>query len=102
MPLRQLFMLTTIIGLVNCGATPNIGGSTADAARAADYPELVSLDLLINTAESTPSRITPASVASTNSRITNLRNRANALRGPVVDRATRARMRAAIARAALR
>jgi hypothetical protein len=102
MPLRHLFMLTAFAGLVNCGSIPQVGGTAADAARAADYPELVALDSLINAAETTAPRITPASVDTTNDRIATRRNRANALRGPVVDPATRSRMRAAIARAALR
>jgi hypothetical protein len=57
---------------------------------------------LINTAQSDASRITPASISTTNIRIARLRTNANALRGPVVDQATHSEMRNASARAALR
>ncbi|MCK0121045.1 hypothetical protein MWU61_10865 [Loktanella sp. F6476L] len=102
MLLRQFIMLTAFAGLAHCGTIPDVGGTSADAARAADFPELVAIDSLIERSETIAPQITPASIAITNDRIAQLRNRAGALRRPVVDQATRARMRAAIARAALR
>jgi hypothetical protein len=99
---RQSIVMFAFLGLLNCGTIPELGSTQAAAARAAPYPDLVPLDTLINAAETIQPQITPASIITTNSRISQLRARAAGLRGPVVDRATRMQMRAAIARAALR
>ena len=102
MHLRPAFFVFVFAGLLGCGQIPDVGNARAEAARDAPYPDLVPLAQLIDAVENTTPRITPASITSTNAKIANLRARAANLRGPVVSSATRARMRAAIARAALR
>jgi len=99
---RQTIILTAFAGLVGCGTIPEIGGTQAIAAREAPYPDLISLNTLINADTSAAPQITDASIATTNDRIARLQANAAALRRPVVDRATRARMQGAISRAALR
>ena len=100
--LRTFLFVALVTGLTGCGTIPEFAGTRAEAARNAPYPDLIPLTTLINTAQSNASRITPASIVTTNSRIARLRAKANALRGPVVDQATRSQMRNAGARAALR
>lgn len=64
----------------------------------ADYPALMPLDQLL--AEPAPAATTPAAVqADLSTRAAALSARAQTLRGPVIDPATRARMSAAQARA---
>lgn len=99
---RQTFILTVFAGLVGCTTIPEIGGEQAIAARAAPYPDLIALETLINTDLSEQPRITATSITETENRVNRLRANAAAMRGPVVDRATRARMQGAISRAALR
>ncbi|MBB5723281.1 hypothetical protein FHS72_002921 [Loktanella ponticola] len=99
---RQTFILTVFAGLVGCATIPEIGGEQAIAARAAPYPDLIALETLVNTDLSEQPRITTASIIGTENRVNRLRANAAALRGPVVDGATRARMQGAISRAALR
>ena len=102
MQIRPTLMLATLIGLVGCGTIPQVGGADAEAARNAPYPNLVPLDGLLNSTQTTTPQITSASIETTNNRIAGLRARAASLSGPVVDAGTRSRMRAASARAALR
>ena len=99
---RHAITIAILAGLVGCGDIPNVGARQAEAARNAPYPDLVNLDGLLAAAQNQPARITPTSVATTNTRIAALRARAARLRGPVIDAATRSQMRAATARAALR
>ena len=83
--------------LFACTAFPELDGVTVAADRNAAYPALVPLEPLIRQANAaTQTRITPASVATLDSRIVALRDRANGLRGPVIDPATRTRLTRAI------
>lgn len=102
MPTRNAALMISLMGLIACGDIPQVGGAQAEAARNAPYPDLVRLDTLLTAQQNTPTRITPASIATSNDRIAQLRARAARLRGPVIDPATRSQMRAASARAALR
>lgn len=99
MSLRLLPVLALVVS--GCADAPDLGlAQPTQVAR--DYPALIPLDTLLAQAPTNQSQITPASISTTNDRIANLRARANRLRGPVVDAATKSRMRAAVARAALR
>ena len=100
--LRTFLFGALVMSLTGCGTIPEFTGSRTEAARNMPYPDLVPLATLINTAQSDASRITPASISTTNNRIARLRTNANALRGPVVDQATHSEMQNASARAALR
>lgn len=102
MPFRRTLFTVTLLGLAACGDIPQITSAQVDAARAAPYPDLVPLDTLLQNAQTRVPQITSASITSMNSRIASLRARAAGLRRPVIDPATRAEMRAAQARAALR
>ena len=101
-PSRLIATFAMIAACAGCADIPQVGGTDAAAARNAPYPDLAPLESILNAVENTPKRITPASIDQTQNRAARLRARAAALRGPVVDAATRARMRAASARAALR
>lgn len=102
MLLRNIIIAAAVTFGASCATIPQLGGDDAVAARAAPYPDLVPLDSLLNAAQSNSSQITPATVNATNTRISALQNRAENLRRPVIDTATRNAMRAANARAALR
>jgi hypothetical protein len=98
-------LLTCIIlfALSACTSFPELDGTIAPADENAAYPTLVPLAPLLAEAQgATQTRITPASIATLENRLGRLRGKARGLRGPVIDAATRARMRAAARRAALR
>ena len=95
-PARPLCLCLLLLG--GCADAPSLDGRISAAAAAAPYPELQ--PLLARAAA--PGQITPASVPQMNGSAAGLSTRAAALRGPVVDAVTRARMKRAIARAALR
>lgn len=92
----NFFILAT---LAACAAQPNFDDRIDAAGRNADYPTLQPLAPLIARAAAlnTAGKITPASVASFDSRIGDLRNKAQRLRGPIIDSGTRARMRRGVA-----
>jgi hypothetical protein len=98
-PARPLFL--SLMLLAGCADAPSLDGRISAAAAAAPYPQLQPLAPLLAQA-ALPGRITPASTVQMDGNTAGLRARAAALRGPVVDAATRARMQRAIARAALR
>jgi hypothetical protein len=99
----RLLLCLLICALPACSSFPELDGTITEADRNAPFPRLVPLTPLIAQADAaTQTQITPASIASLEDRIANLQSRANRLRGPVVDAATRANMRRAAARAALR
>ena len=99
--MRPLCPLVLCLTLAGCADAPSLDGRISAAAAAAPYPTLQPLaPLLVQAAQ--PGRITPQTTAELDGGAAGLRARAAALRGPVVDAATRARMRAAAARAALR
>ena len=98
-PARPLCLLVLMLG--GCADAPSLDGRISPAAAAAPYPVLQPLGPLLAQA-AVPGQITAASIAQMDGGTAQLRARAAALRGPVVDAATRARMQSAIARAALR
>jgi len=81
MQIRQPILCLAMSALISCGQTPTFDGAFAPVDRDAPYPDLIPLAQLA---------------------IAALRTRAGQLAGPVVDTATRAEMRAATRRAALR
>ncbi|WP_394154086.1 hypothetical protein [Loktanella salsilacus] len=98
-PARPLFL--TFLLLAGCADAPSLDGRISAAAAAAPYPQLQPLAPLLAQAAQ-PGRITATSTAQMDGSTAGLRARAAALRGPVIDAATRARMQQGIARAALR
>ncbi len=82
--------------LAGCSDFPELDDAVSPTARKAGYPALLPIDQLIAGAKDV--QITEETVSSLQSRIARLNARAARLRGPVIDAATRARMRAAIAR----
>ena len=93
--LATAFAITATV-LVGCSDFPELDAAISPAARQAGYPSLLPMGpLMTDVAEV---QITEETTATLHARASNLRARAARLRGPVVDSATRARMRAAIAR----
>lgn len=86
--------------LVACADNPVVPGTLTEADRAAPFPDLVPLSQIVG--NTTAPQVTDASIAQFDSRLARLRARAASLSRPVVDSGTRARMQAAITRAALR
>ncbi|MFZ3584062.1 hypothetical protein ACOI1H_18115 [Loktanella sp. DJP18] len=99
MPSARLLILCLL--LAGCADAPSLDGRISAAAAAAPYPTLQPLAPLLARA-ATPGQITAASTARMDGDTAGLRARAAALRGPVVDAATRTRMQGGVARAALR
>lgn len=89
MRLTALFM---ILSLAACTQFPELEDAVSPTAQNADYPALVSVHGLLNQAE--PKNGTPEQTVNTlNARVAALRNRADGLRGTVVDQYTRRRMK---------
>ena len=84
------------LAVTSCGPWPDPQFDDT-AARAAPFPLLVPIDTLVSQAPATAAPDGPPA-----SRIAALNARAARLRGPVVDSATRARMRAGVNTSALR
>ena len=97
----RLPLFPLLIALAGCATPPALDGRISAAAAAAPYPTLQPLAPLLARA-SAPPRITPQTTGRTQGAAAGLRDRAAALRGPVVDGATRTRMNQGVARAALR
>lgn len=93
----RMILMIAIAGLGACADFPQLDDRLDDAALAADYPTLLPLDPLLARAANQTTAITSASEANFDSRIATLRARAIQLRGPVIDAATRARMRRGVA-----
>lgn len=93
----RLIVMIAIVGLGACTDFPEIDVTIDAAARSADFPTLLPLDPLLAKSNIATTQITPASVAAFDARIANLRSRASRLRGPVIDAATRTRMRHGVA-----
>ncbi|MDA5094736.1 hypothetical protein O2N63_11640 [Aliiroseovarius sp. KMU-50] len=88
--------IASMIGIAACSSPPNVGTDLSEAAKRADYPTIQPLDALL---ASQPAAIDiPSLTGSLEGRARALRARANALRTPIVDSDTRARMLAALAR----
>lgn len=90
-----------LLGLAGCAPFPTLDARLPAADRSAPYPDLVPLAPLLAQNGST-ARITPQSVTSFEARAALLRARANGLRAPVVDPATRVRMQRGVTPLALR
>lgn len=104
-PLQMIFrpaiFAAALIGGVACTEIPVLDGTRNATALAAPFPALIPRAAVLEGAPGAP-QITPASSAALSSRLAALRNRATLMNTPVVDAGTRARMQAALARAALR
>lgn len=88
--------LAMILTLAACTQFPELDSAVTHSGQNAKYPDLVPVDRLLNAA--TPRNGTPEQTVDTlNARVNALRNRANRLRGTVVDAPTRTRMRNGIA-----
>ncbi|MFX0544862.1 hypothetical protein ACEWPL_004890 [Roseovarius sp. S1116L3] len=93
-PTLALMIALGPAALLGCTPFPDVGTAASDAALAQPYPQLVPLEGL--DARLTSSRITPETAPAIETRVTGLKNRADRLRGDVVDPATRSRMRAGV------
>ena len=82
--------------LAGCSDFPELDAAITPTARNAEYPSLMPIDQLVADAQDV--QITEQTVTTLKGRAGSLRARAARLRGPIIDSATRARMRAAIAR----
>lgn len=95
MPHRARFFLTSVLclALTGCATGPDFGPLTGTVG---PTPQIMPLDQLIASAQG--GRLTVAMGDALVARANRLRARAAAMRGPVQDPATRARLAAAIAR----
>lgn len=95
----RLPLIITLVGLTACTAFPQLDENLDVATRTADYPKLQTLAPLLAQADAMDDtgQITATSVTNYATRIAALTTQANRLRGPVIDTATRARMRRGVA-----
>ncbi|WP_390913264.1 hypothetical protein [Pseudosulfitobacter sp. SM2401] len=85
------FAFAMILSLAGCTQFPELDSALSTGAQDADYPDLVPVQGLL--AQTEPRNGTPEDTVNTlNARLANLRNRADRLRGTVVDASTRRRM----------
>ena len=89
--MRMLFLICTL-GLAACTQFPELEDSISPAAEDADFPALVPLEPLLAANTAQPTR-GPEIAASLETRIAGLNARANRLRGAILTRAERARLR---------
>jgi hypothetical protein len=88
-----------LAALAGCGdGLPDLDATLSPAARAAGYPALTPLDVLL--AEATPGDAEAAAeiAAAMDARAKQLRRKARGLAGPVIPRAERRRLEAALQR----
>ena len=96
---RSLVVFLGFLLLAGCADFPQLDASVSDRARAAAYPRILPLDGLLAVADARPEGAAAAGLGNLPARLARLQARANAMRGrPVIDPATRARLRAALAR----
>lgn len=94
------FLLILALTVVTaCTTFPDLGAQIDANARNAAYPTLQPLAPVLAKAANAQShgQITAASEAAFDDRIARLRTKSAALRGPIIDSATRARMRRGVA-----
>jgi len=93
--------LILLVCLAGCADIPELPGTMV--AGDAPYPALIPIDGLLAMAAASGGAVQVAAVATSNviGRVNGLTMRANALRRPVVDAATRARMREGVDTSAL-
>lgn len=77
------------LALAACAEFPQVDAALAEGDPEADYPELLPFEQLLAGEEPQLSETDDAALLA---RAAELRNRANGLRGPVIDRDTRDRM----------
>ncbi|MGR3343458.1 MAG: hypothetical protein ACU0DI_09600 [Paracoccaceae bacterium] len=90
-------LCSLLIVLAACGRFPDLDGAISDRVRNAEFPRFMPMDLLLGTAFA-GAESSQAEGASLAARAARLRIRVEAMRRPVVDRRTRARMAAALKR----
>lgn len=90
--------LILFVLLAGCADFPALDRAVPAEATRGAYPKLLPLDAILTQSDALQSagRLTPAVVGDVLTRAQALRARAARLRGPVIDAATRARMRAGI------
>ena len=94
---RLIFTLGFLAFAVSaCTDFPELDAAVSERAKRADYPTLVAIDGILSGANEY--QITPATIGDLQSRIARLRARAARLKRPVIDRASRSKLNAAIAR----
>ena len=87
--------LALVTALTACTGFPALNGTISPALEKADFPDLVPVEPLLARAEEV--QITDQTEAGIAARVARLRARAARLKGSVVDRGTRARMRDGVA-----
>lgn len=92
---RMLRLILPLFLLGACTQFPALDDSVPDAAARAEYPDLVPLDPLLSSLADAPTKNTEIE-SNLQSRVAALRARAARLRRPIVDPATRARMRTGV------
>jgi len=93
--LAAIFAITASL-LAGCSDFPALDAAITPTARHAGYPSLMPIDQLMTNAAEV--QITEETATTLQARVSHLKARAARLRGPVVDGASRARMRAAMIR----
>lgn len=90
--------LLALGALAACAEFPEIAARIPAGERSAAPPALVALGPVLAAADRAilDTRATEAAVAEVETRVARLRARAAGLRGPVIDRATRARMQTGV------
>lgn len=77
------------LGVAACADFPEVDAALASGTASRDYPALLPFEELLAAPEA---RVTETDEAALLARAAGLRNRADGLRGPVIDQATRDRM----------
>jgi len=95
MRIAVIFTISATL-LAGCSDFPQLDSAISPAARNAEYPSLVPISQIISGAADV--QITEQTVSTLKGRISRLNARAARLRRPVIDNATRARLRAAMNR----
>ncbi|MCF6445120.1 hypothetical protein [Nereida sp. MMG025] len=86
----RLIQTLPLCALLACTQFPELDNVVSATAQDGDFPAIVSLDGLLETANT--SSVTPQTIPNLDARLARLNARATGLRGPIIDRATRARM----------
>ncbi|MEP4197693.1 MAG: hypothetical protein ABJL99_18875 [Aliishimia sp.] len=90
--IRVTLIMSALFLSVACTQFPELDATVPKSAKTDKYPRLAPIDDLLAQAKSTPERSEQTQTTLTN-RAAALRARANRLRGPIIDTATRTRMR---------
>lgn len=89
--MRILRIIAVTLALAGCVQVPDLDGAVSEAARGADYPNLLPASRITQQRPQNP-RLTPADGPALLARAERLRRRGEILRGlPVVDEAARLR-----------